>query len=100
MATTVYIYPARGRFRGGEYQWNSPLPGAKHEFMLFLRQEDDEPKQKEALTEIGRHGFVDVQFIAQGRVLNVDMLEMPELANFRRNYEDALRDGASIAWYR
>lgn len=100
MATTVYIYPARGRFRGGEYQWNSPMPGAKHEFMLFLRQSEDEAKQKEALAEIERYGFVDVQFIAQGRLLNVEMLDLPELSNFRSNYEDALRDGASLAWYR
>ena len=99
MATIVYIYPARGRFRGGEYKWNSPMPGARHEFMLFLRQAEDEPKQKEALAEIARYGFIDVQFIAQGRLLNVEMLGVPELANFRSNYEDALRDGASLAWY-
>ena len=100
MQALVYIYPARGRFRGGEFQWNSPMPGARHEFMLFLRQSDDAAQQKEALAEIGRYGFVDVQFIAQGRPLKVEMLQTPELANFRRNYEDALRDGASIAWYR
>jgi hypothetical protein len=100
MATFVYIYPARGIYRGGEYQWTSPLPGGKHEFMLFMRQDADEPKQKEALTEMGRYGFVDVKFIAQGREINAENLNMPELANFRANYEDALRDGASIAWYR
>jgi hypothetical protein len=99
MTTVVYIYPARGIFRGGEYTWKSPLPGARHEFMLFMRQDQDEPKQKEALTEIGRFGFVDVRFIAQGREINVEMLNAPELANFRQNYEDALRDGASLAWY-
>jgi hypothetical protein len=99
MTIVVYIYPARGSFRGGEYTWKSPMPGAKHDFMLFLRQDANEPKQKEALAEIGRYGFVDVRFIAQGREINVEMLNTPELSSFRQNYEDALRDGASMAWY-
>jgi len=99
MTTVVYIYPARGTFRGGEYTWKSPLPGAKHEFMLFMRQDEDEAKQKEALAEIGKYGFADVKFIAQGREINVEMLNAPELATFRKNYEEALRDGASVAWY-
>lgn len=97
--TTVYIYPARGTFRGGEFQWNSPLPGAKHEFMLFMAQEEDAPKQKEALALIARFGFADVHFIAEGREINVQMLDVPENAKFRRHYEDALRDGSSLAWY-
>ena len=100
MATVVYIYPARGIYRGGEYQWSSPLPGGKHEFMLFLRQEEDEPDQKAALAEIGRFGFADVRYIAEGRGINVENLNTPELASFRKNYEDALKDGASVAWYR
>jgi hypothetical protein len=100
MTTVVYIYPGAGLFRGGEYTWTSPMPGARHEFMLFMRQEENAPKQKEALAEIGRFGFTDVRFIAQGREINVEMLNAPELANFRKNYEDALKDGASLAWYR
>jgi hypothetical protein len=99
MTTVVYIYPARGSFRGGEYTWKSPLPGAKHDFLLFMRQDEDEAKQKEALAEISRYGFVDVRFIAQGRMINVEMLNRSELADFRQNYEAALKDGASLAWY-
>jgi hypothetical protein len=97
--TFVYIYPGSGRFRGGDFQWNSPLPGAKHDFMLFLHQDDDEPQQKQALDAVTRYGFVDVKFIAQGREINVEMLNAPELANFRANYEDAIAKGASLAWY-
>ena len=99
MTTVVYIYPGSGRFRGGEYEWSGPLPGGKHDFMLFMRQEENAPLQKEALTEIGRYGFIDVRFIAQGRLINVEMLNAPELTQFRRNYEDALRDRLSMAWY-
>ena len=99
MTTVVYIYPGAGRFRGGEYTWASPMPGAKHDFMLFMRQDENAPKQKEALAEIGRFGFTDVRFIAQGREINVEMLNAAELANFRKNYEDALKDGSSLAWY-
>src|SRR5947209_7855839 len=97
--TVIYIYPGAGRFRGGDFQWTSPLPGGKHDFMLFLRQEQDAPQQMVAMDAVTRYGFVDVRFIAQGRGINVEMLNSPELANFRKNYEDALRDGASLAWY-
>lgn len=97
--TKVYIYPARGRFAQGEFEWASPMPGAKHDFMLFMRQDRDEAMQKEALALITRFGFVDVKFIAQGREINVEMLNLPELANFRGNFQDALRDGSSLAWY-
>ncbi|HUR87737.1 MAG TPA: hypothetical protein VMZ74_01495 [Ramlibacter sp.] len=99
MTTVVYIYAGTGRYRGGEYQWNSPLPGGKHDFMLFVRQDVDAPLQKVAMALTGRYGFTDVRFIAQGREINVEMLNQPELANFRHNYEDALKDGASMAWY-
>jgi hypothetical protein len=67
--------------------------------MLFMRQDEDAAKQKEALAEIGRFGFTDVRFIAEGREINVEMLNRPELANFRKNYEDALKGGSSLAWY-
>jgi hypothetical protein len=95
----LYIYPGSGRFRGADFAWNSPLPGGKHDFMLFMHQDDDEPRQKLALEAATRYGFVDVKFIAQGREINVEMLNAPELANFRGNYEAALRDGVSLAWY-
>lgn len=97
--SNVYVYAASGRFTGGEFQWNSPMPGGKHEFMLFLKQDKDEPMQREALAEIRRFGFADVKFVAQGRELVLDNLDSPTLGNFRKNHADAMRDGSSIAWY-
>ena len=96
----VYIYPGSGRYRGdGEYKWSGPVPGGKHDFLLFLRQDQQAPQQKAAMAETGRYGFTDVRFIAEGREINLAMLETPELANFRANYEGALKDGVSMAWY-
>jgi len=94
----VYIYAGAGRFAGGDFEWSSPAPGATHKFMLFLAQNRDEPLQQEALSEIARHGFRDVE-LAGGRRLLVEALNDPQMRAFHKHYEAALAEGASLVWY-
>lgn len=96
----IFIYAASGRFAGGQFEWNSPSPGATHDFMLFLRQAADVPMQRAALAAIRRFGFEDVQFMSEGKPIDTEALNRPDLAPFRKNYEDAWADGFSLAWYR
>ena len=96
--TTVFIYGGSGRFKGGEFDWNGPALGTTHEFMLFLAQAGESPLQEAALAQIHRFGFEQVE-LWEGRKIVVETLNDPKLAAFRKHYEDALKDGSSLAWY-
>jgi hypothetical protein len=96
----IFIYAASGRFNRSEFEWSSPQPGATHDFMLFFRQAADVPMERAALAAIRRFGFENVQFMSEGKPFDVDALNTPSLAPFRKNYEDAWADGSSLAWYR
>ena len=67
--------------------------------MLFLRQDVDMPTRHVALAEIARFGFVQVKLMGDGRKIVVESMDDAKLAAFRKNYEDALADGSSLAWY-
>jgi len=95
----VFIYPASGRFTGGEFKWDSPSDDSMRDFMLFLRQSQDVPTERAALAEIRRFGFTDVRLMSEGKQIDVESLNDAKLAPFRRNYEGALAAGASLAWY-
>jgi len=96
--SVVYIYRGSGRFAGGEFEWNNPPLGSKHEFMLFLLQEQDEPKQQAAHAEVDRFGFRQVRLFP-GKKIAVEALNQPTTAMFQKNYQDALADGSSLVWY-
>lgn len=95
----VYVYPANGRFAGSEFEWNCPPLASQHDFMLFMRQDADMPAPYAALAAIDRYGFRQVKLTAEGRPLAVESLNDPNLASFRKHYEDALADGVSVVWY-
>jgi hypothetical protein len=96
--SVVYIYRGSGRFAGGAFEWNNPPLGSKHEFMLFLLQEEDEPKQQAAHAAIDRFGFKQVMLFP-GKKIVVEALNEPANAVFQEYYQNALADGSSLAWY-
>lgn len=95
----VYIYAGKGRFGGGEFQWNCPPLASQHDFMLFLRQDVDMPTRHVALDWIKRFGFLQVKLMGEGRKIVVESMNEPDLASFRKHYDDCLADGASLVWY-
>ncbi|CAN5153222.1 hypothetical protein BH11PSE11_BH11PSE11_32430 [soil metagenome] len=96
--TTVFIYGGSGRFTGSQFEWASPEFGSEHKFMLFLSQDRDEPMQEQALAEVRRFGFEDVQLF-EGRKILVEALNQSAMAAFRQYYEGAFLDGSSLVWY-
>jgi hypothetical protein len=66
--------------------------------MLFLLQDEDEPKQQAAHAEVDRFGFKQVMLFP-GKKIVVEALNKPAMAMFQKNYQDALKDGSSLAWY-
>jgi hypothetical protein len=95
----VYIYPGHGRFAGSDFEWECPPLASKHDFMLFVRQDEEKPAAHVALDAVDRYGFKQVKLTQQGRPIAVESLNDPKLAAFRKNYEDALAKGFSLAWY-
>jgi hypothetical protein len=96
--SVIYIYRGSGRFGGGAFEWNNPPLASKHEFMLFLLQDKDEAMQQAAHAEVDRFGFKQVRLFP-GKKIVVEALNDPAMAEFRKNYQDALKDGSSLVWY-
>ncbi len=94
----VFIYAGSGRFVGGAFKWHSPTEGATHNFMLFLAQDNSEPNQAAALTEMGHFGFDEVD-LREGRPLAVEALNDPQMLAFQAHYQGALHEGSSLVWY-
>lgn len=95
----IYAYGAEATYRGGgDVEWNSPAPGARHKLMLFLAQDDEVSREDKAASELAEFGFVDFD-IAAGRPIVVESLNDPRMEAFRVHYEGALANGSSLVWY-
>ncbi|HTH78955.1 MAG TPA: hypothetical protein VL593_08250 [Ramlibacter sp.] len=95
----VYIYPGHGTFAGSQFEWNCPPLASKHELMLFVRQDEDKPAAHVALDALERYGFKHVKLTQQGKPIDIEALNDPKLADFRRNYEESMAKGFSLVWY-
>jgi hypothetical protein len=97
--TTIYLYGGTGKYAGTEtFEWNSPVVGSTHKFILFLAQEVDEPQDSVARGELTKFGFSEVQ-IGAGKPIAVEALNDPQMQAFHKHYEGALAEGCSIVWY-
>jgi len=94
----VVLYGSSGRFTGAAFEWASPKLGDRHKFILFLAQSGSEPCQEAAEREVEQFGFSDVE-LAPGRPIDVESLNDPRMAVFRRHYEGAFAEGSSLVWY-
>lgn len=97
--TTVYLYGGSGTYAGtGAFDWNSPSVGNKHNFILFVAQDSDEPQHEAALSELVRFGFEEIH-LRPGKAIAVEALNEPRMQAFQKHYEGALAEGCSIVWY-
>jgi hypothetical protein len=95
----VVIYGGQGKFGGKpQFEWESPNAGSTHNFMLFAAQNDGDSNTAFAHAELARMGFVDVE-LRDGKPIDVEVLNEPSMATFRRHYEGALDEGFSLVWY-
>ena len=96
---TVMIYPGSARFDGKtEFEWASPAPGSTHRFLLFFAQDESVSKLGLALQEVARYGFRDIE-LGEGRPIDVESLNDPAMAAFRKHYEGAFSEESSLVWY-
>jgi hypothetical protein len=96
---TVILYPGSARFAGAaSFDWASPEVGSTHRFMLFLAQNDSLPNHDAAKREIESFGFSEIE-LREGRKIDVESLNDPTMAAFRRHYEGAFSEGSSLVWY-
>jgi hypothetical protein len=96
---TVILYPGSARFSGtANFDWASPTLGGTHRFMLFLAQSDSVPDHDLAKREVESFGFSEID-LREGRTLDVESLNDPKMAAFRRHYEGAFTEGSSLVWY-
>jgi len=96
---TVFLYGGSGTFSDKcEFEWSSPEVGSVHRFILFMAQDAHVPQQTEALAELDRFGFVDVQLV-EGKPIAVEVLNEPAMKVFQNHYEGALSEGCSLVWY-
>lgn len=97
--TTVILYPGSARFSGAaSFEWDSPTVGSTHRFILFLAQNDSVANRNVAERELESFGFCDIA-LGEGREVDVDSLDAPNMAAFRRHYEGAFVEGSSLIWY-
>jgi len=96
---TVILYPGSGRFTGKtSFDWASPIVGSTHRFILFLAQSDSIPDLNAAKCEVELFGFLEVE-LGEGRKIDVESMNDPNMAAFRRHYEGAFAEGSSLVWY-
>lgn len=96
---TVILYPGSARFAGAaSFDWASPTLGSTHRFILFLAQSDSAPDHDLAKREVESFGFSEID-LGGGRKIDVESLNDPSMAAFRRHYEGAFTEGSSLVWY-
>ncbi|MYN07719.1 hypothetical protein [Pseudoduganella aquatica] len=96
---TVILYPSSALFSGAaSFGWTSPTVGSTHRFILFLAQSDGTPDHGAAKREVESFGFSEIG-LGEGRNIDVESLNDPNLAALRRYYEGALTDGSALVWY-
>ena len=96
---TVMLYPGSARFTGARsFEWDSPALGSTHRFILFFAQDDDVPDHDVAKRELESFGFADIE-LGEGRQVDVESLNDPKMASFRKHYEGAFTEGSSLVWY-
>jgi len=96
---TIILYPGSARFAGtATFDWASPTLGSTHRFILFLAQSDSAPDHDLAKREVESFGFSEID-LGEGRRIDVESLNNPNMAAFRRHYEGAFSEGSSLAWY-
>jgi hypothetical protein len=95
----VILYLCDGVFSGpGLLKLKAPKIGARHKFLLFLRQEMESVSFSAALAEAERFGFGTVSVLG-GNQLSVESLNSPDFQGFTKHYEEALSQGSSLVWY-
>ena len=93
----VVLYLCEGVFDGpGELDFCAPEVGARHKFLLFLRQHNKNASSTEAAREAQRFGFGAVN-VLNGKALEVESLNSAQ--GFSKHYEEALAEGSSLIWY-
>jgi hypothetical protein len=96
---TVMLYPGSARFAGTtNFDWASPTVGSTHRFILFFAQDDSVPDHDVAERELQSLGFSEID-LGEGRRIDVESLNDPKMAAFRRHYEGAFTEGSSLVWY-
>lgn len=96
---TVILYPGSARFTGAaSFDWASPALGSTHRFILFLAQSDSAPDHALGKREVESFGFSEID-LGVGRKIDVESLNDPDMAAFRRHYEGAFTEGSSLVWY-
>lgn len=96
---TVILYLGTARFTGtASFDWHSPIAGCTHRFILFLAQSDSVPDHDAAKREVESFGFSEID-LGEGRKIDVESLNHPNMAAFRRHYEGAFAEGSSLVWY-
>lgn len=95
----VFLYPGSARFAGSaSFEWASPTIGSSHRFILFLAQSDSLPDHNAAKREVESFGFSEI-VLGEGRKIDIESLNDPNMAAFRRHYEGAFTEGSSLVWY-
>lgn len=89
---TVILYPGTGRFSGkASFNWASPTLGSTHRFILLLSQSDSVPDHNPAEREVESYGFSEIE-LGEGRKIDVETMNDPNMAAFRRHYEGAFAE--------
>jgi hypothetical protein len=95
----VMLYPGSACFAGAvNFDWASPVIGSTHRLILFLAQDDSAPDHDIAMREVETFGFSEIE-LDEGRRIDVESLNDPSMAHFRRHYEGAFAEGSSLVWY-
>ena len=96
---TVILYPGSARFTGeASFDWAGPTVGNTHRFILFLAQSDSASDHDPAKREAESFGLSEID-LGEGRKIDVESLNDPNMAAFRRHYDGALTEGSSLVWY-
>ena len=96
---TVYLYRFRGTFRGqAEFDFKFPEPGATHEGLAFVLQNDEVRDDDVARTACLRYGFAEVEILKAGSI-DPASLERENNAPMKTHVRLAFERGASVVWY-
>ena len=96
---TVYLYHFRGTFRATpEFDYTSPQPGATHDGLVFVRQDDETRDDAGARAACLRYGFADVEILKAGSI-EPEALLREENASMRQYVQWAFAQGAGLMWY-